>query len=153
MVLHDFIYEWDGKNQDGEKPVSWWPGSYHVRIVKLAADNTNVSYLVPFAVILKNAKIKAEMNTSLKNYIYTFAKKISQKYNLDMGKTLWVEVDNSPQDNTSSNKPNATTEYEISVTRLQHRSANLFEATVYSVTWRPALPNEKEMLTPYLTDM
>ena len=50
MILHDFIYEWDGKTMSGEKPVSWWPGSYHVKILKLGADNENISYLFSTAV-------------------------------------------------------------------------------------------------------
>lgn len=135
MVLHDFIYEWDGKSQDGEKPISWWPGSYHVKIVKLATDDGNISYLVPFAVILKNARINPTMNTSLRNYIHTFARKISKEYNLDLEKTLWVEVDDT-----------------IKVTRLG-KAPKILETTLYSISWRPVRPNELDMIRPYLDDM
>ena len=135
MILHDFIYEWDGKSADGEKPVSWWPGSYHVKIVDLASGNEDVSYLVPVAVILKNAKINPSMNTSLRNYIHNFAQKISKKYNLDMEKTLWVEVDDT-----------------IKVTRL-NPDPKVVPSTLYSITWRPIRPNELEMLKSYLEDM
>lgn len=135
MILHDFIYQWDGKSTDGEKPVSWWPGSYHVKIVDLAADNKNVSYLVPYAVILKNAKINPAMNTSLRNYIHTFAQKISKKYELYMEKTLWVEIDDT-----------------IKVTRL-HPDPKLVEATLFSIEWRDIMPNELTMIEPYLSDM
>lgn len=135
MLLHDFIYEWDGKSTDGEKPVSWWPGSYHVKIVKLATDNKDISYLIPFAVILKNARINPTMNTSLKNYIHTFAQKISKEYNIDMEKTLWVELDDT-----------------IRVTRL-HPDPKLASATLYSIPWRPIRPNEQALIEPYLADM
>lgn len=135
MILHDFIYEWDGKSTDGEKPVSWWPGSYHVRIVNMAADVENISYLVPVAVILKNARINPSMNTSLRNYIHNFAEKISKEYDLNMEKTLWVELDDT-----------------IKVTRLQP-DPKVVAATLYSITWRPIRPKELEMIEPYLDDM
>ena len=61
MILHDFIYEWDGKSTDGEKPVSWWPGSYHVKIVRLGTDSEDISYLVPMVVILKNARMYSRL--------------------------------------------------------------------------------------------
>jgi len=135
MILHDFIYEWDGKSEKGEKPVSWWPGSYRVKIVQFASDNKNISYLVPYAVILKNARINTSMNTSIRNYIHNFARKISKKYNLDLEKTLWVELDD-----------------QIKVVRLQP-DPKVIPATIYSISWRSIHPNELEMIEPYLTDM
>lgn len=135
MVLHDFIYEWDGKTKTGEKPVSWWPGSYHVKIIKLSTDDSNVSYLVPYAVLLKNARINTTMNTSIKNYIHNFAQKISKEYNIDMKKTLWIEVDDAIQAIRISPDPKLTT------------------ATLYDISWRPIRPNELEMIEPYLSDM
>lgn len=135
MVLHDFIYEWDGKTKEGEKPVSWWPGSYHVKIVKLSTEEDNVSYLIPYAVILKNAKINPAMNTSLKNYIHTFAQKISKEYHLDMAKTLWVEIDDTIQAVRISPHPKLTT------------------ATLYDISWRQIRPNELAMIEPYLPGM
>ena len=135
MLVHDFIYEWDGKSQDGEKPVSWWPGSYHVKILKFSSDSNNVSFLVPTFVILKNAKNNPTMNTSLKNYIHTFAQKISNQYNLNMEKTLWIEIDDT-----------------IQAIRIQP-DPHIVEATLFSVSWRDIRPNELEMIKPYLGDM
>jgi hypothetical protein len=135
MILHDFIYEWDGKSKAGEKPISWWPGTYHVKILKFDSDGENISYLVPFIVILKNAKINPTMNTSLKNYIHTFAEKISKIYDLDMEKTLWVELDDT-----------------IRVTRI-HPDPILSSATLYAIPWRPIRPNEKALIESYLSDM
>lgn len=134
MILHDFIYEWDGKSTEGEKPVSWWPGSYHVKIIRLGTDTEGVSYLVPFAVILKNARLNPTMNTSLKNYIHNFAEKISRSYGLDMEKTLWIELDGT-----------------IEVARIH--PARLAESSLFAVPWRPIRPNELELIQPYLADM
>jgi len=135
MILHDFIYEWDGKNTSGEKPVSWWPGSYRVKIVKLGTDNKNISYLVHTAVILKNARTQTTMNTSLRNYIHNFAQKISKEYNLAINKTMWIELDE-----------------EIMVAMLNVEQ-QLPVDTLYSISWRPIRPNELKMIKPYIADM
>jgi hypothetical protein len=134
MVLHDFIYEWDGKTKDGQAPVSWWPGAYHVKIVKLSKETENVSFLVPTAVLLKNAKITT-MNTSLRNYIHVFARKISKKYNLDMEKTLWIELDDT-----------------IRVTRI-NTDPNFPDTILFAVPWRDIRPNELELIKEYIQDM
>ena len=135
MILHDFIYEWDGKSTKGEKPIAWWPGSYRVKIIKLATEDTGISYLIPTAVILKNTNIQATMNISLTNYIHNFAQKIAKKYNLDVDKTLWIEVDDK-----------------IRVARLNpdHKIAS---ETLYSISWRPIRPNELAMIKPFIEDM
>lgn len=135
MITHDFIYEWDGKSKDGEKPVSWWPGAYHVRIVQLASESKDISYLVPTAVILKNARINPDMNCSLRNYIHTFAEKISRQYQLEMEKTLWVELEDT-----------------MRVTRLKP-DPKLSSAILFDVVWREIRPNELEMIEPFLEDM
>ena len=132
MILHDITYEWDGKSRSGEKPISWWPGSYRVRIVKLGDDTKKLSYLFPIAVIFKPKKTRAAMNTSLENYIDNFAKKISKTYNLDIDKTLWVELDG-----------------EIRVAQL-HPDRKLSDETLYTISWRPARPNELSMIAPYI---
>ena len=135
MILHDFIYEWDGKSTSGEKPISWWPGSYHVRIVKLKIEDTGLTYLIPFAVILKNASIPATMNISLRNYIHNFAQKISKEYDLNIDKTLWIELDGKIR------------------VAMMNPERQLALETLYSISWRPIRPNELKMIEPYITDM
>jgi len=135
MLLHDFIYEWDGKSNTGEKPVSWWPGSYRVKIVRLATDQNNISYLFHTAVILKNARINPAMNTSLKNYIHNFAQKISRQYALKIDKTLWIELDDS-----------------IRVAQLRP-DQKLAPEILYSISWRPIRPNERALINSYIEDM
>jgi len=135
MILHDITYEWDGKSHAGEKPISWWPGSYRVRIVKLGDDTREISYLFPVAVIFKSQKKPKSMNTSLKNYIDNFAKKISKTYDLDIAKTLWVELG-----------------AEIQVAQL-HPDRKLSNETLYTISWRDARPNELAMIDPYIKDL
>ncbi len=135
MILHDITYEWDGKSKLGEKPISWWPGSYRVRIVKLGDNTKEISYLFPVAVIFKSQKITETLNTSLKNYIDNFAKKISKTYDLEIDKTLWVELSDK-----------------IRVAQL-NPDRKLSNETLYTISWRPARPNELSMIDPYIKDL
>ncbi len=135
MILHDILYEWDGKSSSGEKPIAWWPGSYHVRIVKLQPDKKGIRFLIPMAVILKNAQSNVSLNISLKNYIDNFAKKIAKTYDLKIDKTLWVEIGQ-----------------ETMVAHLQFER-QLEKEDLYTVIWRSIRPNELKMIEPYLDGM
>ncbi|MBU0971764.1 MAG: hypothetical protein KKC20_14005 [Proteobacteria bacterium] len=135
MILHDISYEWDGKSKAGEKPISWWPGSYRVRIVKLGDNTKAISYLFPIAVLFKSQKTTEPMNTSLKNYIDNFATKISAAYGLDIEKTLWIELGD-----------------QIQVAQL-HPDRKLSDKTLYTISWRQARPNELSMIGPYIKDL
>jgi hypothetical protein len=134
MILHDFTYEWDGKSHSGKKPVSWWPGCYRVRILKIGDETTRVQYLFPIAVVFKSAKTNAVMNTSLENYIHNFAEKISREYGLDMEKVMWVKMDDP-----------------VMVAHLTP-DRKLSGAPLYTISWRPIRPNETAVIAPDITD-
>ncbi len=134
MILHDTIYEWDGKSSDGEKPVAWWPGAYRIRIVDLTAGSPSVIHLKSRAVICRNR----DKGTSIQNCIENFAKKVSQKYDLDITRVLWVEI--------GQGNPN-----EVKVAILK-RVSPMGGNDLFSATWRPARPNELESLAPFLVD-
>lgn len=134
MILHDFTYEWDGKSATGKKPISWWPGCYRVRIIRLGRENDPVKYLIPIAVVFKPVKTKAEMNTSLENYIHYFAEEISRKYQLDPAKVLWINLGDPVR------------------VALLKPERKLSDETFYSIAWRPVRPNEMAAIEPDLTD-
>ncbi|SLM28218.1 conserved hypothetical protein [Desulfamplus magnetovallimortis] len=138
MIIHDGIYEWDGRSTDGRQPICWWPGSYWMRIVDLTLDIPNMVHLKSHAVILKNRG----KGTSLRNYIQNFAKIIAEKYNLNIEKTLWVEIivngNGDPED--------------ILIANINCVS-RLFDRQLFSAMWRPARPNELKLLDPWLFDM
>lgn len=134
MILHDTIYEWDGKSNDGEKPVAWWPGAYRIRIVDLTAGSPNMIHLKSRAVICRNR----DKGTSIINCIENFAKKVSKKYDLDMTRVLWVEVgQEDPKDVQIA-----------TLTRVSPMGGN----DLFSAAWRPARPNELQSLNPFLVD-
>ena len=134
MIRHDFTYEWDGKSRNGEKPITWFPGAYSVRIVDLKQAETPVHFLVPVAVLLKPILKKDWAYQALKNYIHNFAEKLSAEYDLDINKTMWVEVREK--------------------VRIAHLNSDrkLSDLTLFSFSWREARPNELEMLSAYLED-
>jgi len=134
LILHDTIYEWDGKSIDGEKPVAWWPGSYRIRIVDLTADSPGLIHLKSRAVICRNL----DKGTSIRNCIQNFAQKVSKKFNFDMTKALWVEIGREDP-------------REIQVANLT-RVSPIGKQGLFSATWRPARPSELELLEPFLID-
>ena len=135
MILHDFTYKWDGKSHDGTQPITWWPGAYRVKIIELGSASRGVQYLIPRAVIMKGIKTDGTLNTALQNCIHTFAEKLSNEYDLDIHKTLWVEVGDT-----------------IRVAHL-NPARKLTDKTLFSFSWRQIRPNELKMIEPYIKDM
>ena len=133
MILHDFTYEWDGKSASGKKPISWWPGCYRVRIIRLGPDEAPVKYLFPVAVVFKPVKTKAVMNTSLENYLHYFAEEISREYRLEPAKALWIKLGDP-----------------VRVAQLKPER-KLSDETFYSVSCRPVRPNEMAAIEPDLS--
>ena len=134
MILHDFTYEWDGKSATGKKPISWWPGCYRVRIIRLGQEDDRLKYLFPVAVVFKPVKTNAVMNTSLENYIHYFAEEIGRQYLLEPAKVLWIKLGDP-----------------VRVAQLKPERKLSGEA-LYSVSWRPVRPNEMAVIEPDLTD-
>lgn len=134
MILHDFTYEWDGKSKDGEKPIAWWPGAYRVKIVQIGDDTGEIQHLFPIIVILKSIKTGDKLSVSLRNYIHNFAEKLSEIYDLDINKVLWVELGED--------------------TKVAHLNPDrkLPNQILYTVSWRDAHPHELEMIAPYTED-
>ncbi len=134
MIVHDFTHEWDGKSQSGEKPITWWPGAYRIRILRLGDPDQKVQFLFPSAVVFKSMGSEKGMNTALKNYVDNFAKKLAKKYELNIEKTLWVEWEMPPV--VAQLSPDRT----------------LGDDTLYSISWRPIRPNEEALILPDLED-
>ncbi len=133
MILHDTIYDWDGKSREGEQPICWWPGSYYIRIVDFSQGPANITHLKPLAVICKNRG----HGTSIKKCIQNFAKRVAADFNFDMDKAFWVEIESDDD--------------AISVANLKFER-QIGEKRLYSVTWRNAMPKEATLLEPFIKD-
>lgn len=134
MILHDFTYEWDGKSDSGKKPISWWPGCYRVRILRLGQEDGTVKFMFPNAVVFRPVQTRAVMNTSLENYIHYFAEEISRQYQLDLTKVLWIKLGDP-----------------VTVARLTPER-KLSDDIFYAVSWRPIRPNEMAAIEPDIAD-
>lgn len=132
MIVYDGVYKWDGKQRNGQTPVCWWPGEYRIRIIKLNSGTAKIHFLKEHAVLCRNMG----KGTSIQNYVQNFARLVSAKHNLQMEKTLWVEFLNVPRE-------------EIVVANM-NRVAGMSGTGLFKPSWRPILPNEKEILSPYL---
>ncbi len=133
--IYDGIYQWEGKSRNGKKPFCWWPGVYRMRIVDISSGDPDVLYLKSKAVICRNAGA----GTSIKNCIQNFAKTISEEFNLEIGKVLWVEIDKHDIN-------------DIQVANLSPLKHALGGNTLFAAKWRPAMPNEVALLKPFLKD-
>ncbi len=133
--IYDGIYEWDGKSRNGKKPFCWWPGVYRIRIVNFTSNNPDILYLKSTAVICRNAGT----GTSIKNCVQNFARTISEEFNLEIEKVLWVEIEkNDPSD--------------IQVANLSPLKYAPGGKTLLAAKWRPAMPNEINLIEPFLKD-
>jgi hypothetical protein len=132
MILYDGVYKWDGKQRGGQTPVCWWPGEYRIRIIRLNAENPKIHFLKEHAVLCRNMG----KGTSIRNYVQNFARLISAKYHLHLEKTLWIELLEYPPG-------------DIQVATL-NRVGSLSSTSLYTASWRPILPNERNLLAPYM---
>ncbi|MFK5952598.1 MAG: hypothetical protein QM498_06030 [Desulfobacterium sp.] len=132
MIIYDGIYKWDGKQRNGQTPVCWWPGEYRIRIIRLNSENPGIHFLKGHAVLCRNMG----KGTSIRNYAQNFARLISEEFNLPMEKTLWIELLEYPPG-------------DIQVATL-NRVGALSSKPLYTASWRPILPNEKNLIAPYM---
>lgn len=132
MIIHDDIYQWDGKTSESDKPICWWPGIYHLRIVDFSAQDRGVKHLKPYAVLCMNAG----RGTSIRNCIENFAQRVAADFNIEIDKTIWAEV-----------VPSEPPELKIAVLKFQR---HVGRTPIYSAEWREARPNEKQVLDPFL---
>ena len=134
MILHDFVHQWDGKSQSGERPITWWPGAYRVRIIQLDDPDAGVHYLFPRAVVFSAIPMEGSLNTHLKNHIDNFAREMARAFNLNIEKTLWVEWGTPP------------------MVAILKPSGFLGDKTFYAISWRPPRRLELDQIIPYLKE-
>jgi len=132
MILFDGTYRWPA-NGEASKTRKDWAFSCRLRIIDLSADNPGVRYLKPMAVIATETSRGPYRTTCAES----MGKRIFRDFKLEVDKTLWIEsnLDNPDQMMVGIFKPKSYSGYE----------------TYYSIGWRPILPNEFEMIKPFIT--
>lgn len=131
MILFDGIYSWTGKTSSGKRPVSWWPGSYRVKIVDLS-DTTpdGVFHMKPVICLFADTG----KGFNVRNHFQYFAQSICQEFGLGLNKVLWVEC--FPEGPS------------MDVATL-NEGAMVGKERLYTVHWRPIHEDEAQLIAPH----
>ncbi len=133
MVIFDGTFEWDGKKRSEGFPISWWPGSYQIKIVDLRDRMPGVILIRPYLCILSDTG----NGFSIKNTFERFAMSVCERFGLDVEKVLWVE-----EHVINENRGAAMVE---PVMKIGGKS-------IYKTIWRPIRPNEMKLMESCLTE-
>ena len=128
MILFDGIYSWSGTTHSGARPVSWWPGSYRVKIVDLS-DTTPAGVFHMKPVICLFADTGKGFN--VRNHFQYFAQSLCREFDLRLNKVLWVEY--FPEGRT------------MDVATLKEGSM-VGKERLYTVQWRPVREDEAVLI-------
>jgi hypothetical protein len=132
MILFDGTYRWPASGE-ASKTRKDWAFSCSLRIIDLSADNPDINYLKPLVVIATETSRGPYRTTCAES----MGKRIFRDFKMDVDKTLWIEsrLDDPDQMIVGIFKPKSHAGYE----------------TYYSIAWRPILPNEFELIKPFIT--
>jgi hypothetical protein len=133
MVIYDGKFEWDGKKRSERFPISWWPGSYQIKIVDLTDRAPGAVLMRPYLCILSDTG----EGFSIKNTFERFALSVCDRFGLDVEKVLWVE-ENAINENMGAAMVKA-------VMKIGGKN-------IYETTWRPIRPNEMNLVESCLTE-
>ena len=125
MEVFNGIYSWDGKKRDGRDPISWFPGNYYLYIYEIGRDDGNVTSFKQHLCLYS----ETGNGHSISAHPEKFARHVCEDYSIDLERTLWVEINPSPEK-----------KYEVIV---YSRKSKLKELFFYKILKRP--PNETEL--------
>ena len=132
MVIYEGLFEWDGKKRSERFPISWWPGSYRIKIIDLSDRTPGAIMIRPYLCILSDTG----EGFSIKNTFERFALSVCDKFDLDVEKVLWVE-EKSINENMGAAMVKAV--------------MKIGDKPIYETTWRPIRPNEMELVESCLS--
>ena len=128
MIIYNGRYNWSGTTKSSSRPITWWPGSYWLTIIDLSKKRAGVYLLKPVIVLISDTG----EGYSARNHFQNLAKSLCRDFNLDIFRTLWVEY-----------LPKGSPPLEVAAFK---RLTKIGNDTIYSVKWRPIMPNEIEEL-------
>ena len=131
MIIFDGEYKWDGRKVNDKRPVSWWASSYRLKIINIPDKLSKVHVIRPYICILSNIGKQA----SIKNCIQNLAKSVCIDFNLNIKKVTWIEYFSGFPEN-------------MEVAMFSHMTT-IGTEVLYSVSWRPIMPNELEYIRPF----
>lgn len=132
MELFNGIYSWDGKKRDGRDPIAWFPGSYHLYICSIGEDDGNLtSFRQTLCLYSETGR-----GHSISAHPEKFAKHVCEDFSINLERTLWVEVNPSPE-----------SKYEVIV---YSRNSKLKEVFFYRVQKRIPTDIELKLIEEHL---
>lgn len=93
-AIFDGRYSWDGKKRGDSDPISWFPGAYDMKIIKLRSGRGDIRHLKKYMCVFTNTGSGYSVSANPVN----FAKKICEEFSLELEKVIWVERENSKSD-------------------------------------------------------
>ena len=135
MIAYDGTYRLQPGAERVLKPRTKWVCAWRVRIIHLTVGHPPVQHLKPTIVVANQTGLA----TSLTSCAEAVGKKISLDFKLDIKKVLWIE-----------HIPSKPGRWYTAVFTPQ----SAFGSDInYSIQWRPARPNEINLIKPSIPDI
>jgi len=135
MIVYDGTYRLQPDADRGLKTRAQWVCAWRVRVLNLTVGRPAVQHLKPTIVVANQIGLAA----SLTSCAETVGKKISLDFELDIKKVLWIEP--------SLSQPGRW--YAAVFTPKAAHGPDYH----YSVQWRPARPNEINLIKPFIPEI
>lgn len=132
MIIFNGKYTWDGKSDNGHKPVSWWPGSQYLTIVDISTEKTDVVMLKPFIVLASDTKEAYSIHKRYQDLIIG----VCREFELEVQKVLWVRYNRD-----------AENEMKVAVLKLLTGRGPY---KVFDLKWRRVMDNERKLVDSIL---
>jgi hypothetical protein len=126
MIIYEGKYDWDGKKTDSSPPISWWPGSYMIKIIDLRDSHPEIIHIKPYLCIFSTTGD----DYCVKNKFQNLAVKICRQFNIDPEKVMWIET-------LSGGKTQ-----DMDVATLE-KVTIIGNEKLYKTVWRHIRPNEE----------
>ena len=135
MIIYDGTYRLKPDTEQGFKPGPSRICTWRVRIINLTDGQPAVQHLKPTIVIANQTGLA----TSLTSCAEAVGKKISLDFKLDIKKVLWIEI-----------IPSQPGQWHAAVFTPQ---AGFGPDKNYNIKWRPILPNETNLIKPFIPEI
>lgn len=133
MLVFNGTFRVENSFSNAEKSASGELLSCYLRIIDLSLSRPDICYLKPSIVVAANTSLSPQDLTCIES----MGKKIFENFDLELRRTLWIEMDD---DDTSL----------MSVAMLTPTSRS--RQDMYDISFRPLMYNELVMLSPFIPE-
>lgn len=131
MIIFDGTYRWQPPDANRRRPRSKWPFASRIRIVDLAAGESDRHRFRPIMVIAESAQALSETSCAA-----TIGLAVCRDFSLDYRRILWIEYD--------AQKPEA-------LYVANFRPVGILPGrSCCPIEWRPATPNERAAVSAFV---